>query len=31
MPGIPVPLVYGTAICGSIVVSADLEIEKVED
>ena len=31
MPGIPVPLVYGTAICGSIVVSADLEINKVED
>ena len=31
MPGIPVPLVYGTAICGSIVISADLEIQKVED
>ena len=29
MPGIAVPLVYGTAICGSIVVSTSIEIGKV--
>ena len=29
MPGIPVPLVYGTAICGSIVVSTSVEVGNV--
>ena len=29
MPGIPIPLVYGTAICGSIVVSTSVEIGDV--
>ena len=29
MPGIAVPLVYGTAICGSIVVSTSIEVGKV--
>ena len=29
MPGIAVPLVYGTTICGSIVVSTSIEIGKV--
>ena len=29
MPGIAVPLVYGTAICGSIVVSTSIEVGNV--
>jgi predicted phage tail protein len=29
MPGIAVPLVYGTAICGSIVVSTSVEVGDV--
>ena len=29
MPGVAIPLVYGTAICGSIVVSTSIEIGKV--
>ena len=28
MPGIPIPLVYGTTICGSIVISTSVEIGK---
>ena len=30
MPGVAVPLVYGTAICGSIVINTSLEIGEVE-
>ena len=28
MPGIPIPLVYGTTICGSIVISTSVEVGK---
>ena len=30
LPGVAVPLVYGTAICGSIVINTSLEIGEVE-
>ena len=30
LPGVAVPVVYGTAICGSIVINTSLEIGEVE-